>query len=236
MNFFESCVAVVVDGLILTTLAGLVVRRHLLVCYTFGLYLFVTVTADFAMLASADFYTRKFWLVKEVVVNALRFAMALEITGRTFSAFPGARATARVFLLPFFVLLAGGAVFCVLAVTGFPGIEREWAILIGQVQPRILTGFTWLLTALAALILWYRLPIEHIHKAILIGYVPYLILSTVTLQLWQANNWPTEGWLMWLDTGAYLVLLSYWAVSAWQPARDKITPPRPLTPVERPVG
>ena len=33
-----------------------------------------------------------------------------------------------------------------------------------DLQPRVLNGSIWLFTAIAALILWYRLPVDPFHK------------------------------------------------------------------------
>jgi hypothetical protein len=231
MSGFELGVALLVDALILATLVGLVVRGHLSACYTFGIYLLVVLLTDTFMIASPSFDTRAFWLSKEVLHGGLRFAIALELVARVFGAFPGARAAAQALLG-----LLGVALFLVFMVLGSTGIQKEWEFITGEVLPRVMTWTTWFFAALAALILWYRLPLDPIQKAILIGYVPYLIFFTVSLQLYQANNWPTTGWLPNVHTVAYLGLLLYWARAAAQPFREKVTPPRPLPVPQRVAG
>jgi hypothetical protein len=74
-------------------------------------------------------------------------------------------------------------------------------------------------------------------KAILIGFVPYLLFSFLVLELRTANRWPREGWMYSLDTWAWILLLGYWARSAWQPFREIVLPGRQrATPVTVQAG
>ena len=225
---FELAIVLLVDGLVLATLVGLVVRRHLSTCCAFALYLVAVFTTDVLMwgdvllFKSGAFYTRLFWLHKEVLLNALKFAIALEVVYRVFGSFPGARATAQFAL----VLLLGVTLVSVVGASGLTPQATE--SLAGAALPRIVTGTTWLFALIAVLVLWYRLPIAVVPKAILIGFVPFLIFSYLGLELQKANNWP-QGWLAGFETWAYVVLLAYWARSAWQPFREI------MAPVRRPV-
>ena len=96
----ELAVAILGQSLVLATLAGLARRRHLQICWAFGLYLLIVLLTDGMMMADAlalrtgIFYSRSFWITKEILLNALKFAVALEIVARVFAGFPGARATA----------------------------------------------------------------------------------------------------------------------------------------------
>ena len=58
------------------------------------------------------------------------------------------------------------------AVVAVPTGDHNYAVLAAQIQPRILNGTIWVFTSQAALILWYRLPVDSFHKAILIGFIP----------------------------------------------------------------
>lgn len=68
-------------------------------------------------------------------------------------------------------------------------------------------------------------------KAILIGFVPYLIFLYLVLELRTANRWPEHGWIASLDSWAYLLVVGYWARSAWQPFREIIMGGRRPEPV-----
>jgi hypothetical protein len=208
-------VALVLAG---ATAGGLVVRHKVGVCRTFIPYLVGVETADMLILLwPSHFYTQWFWVGSQTLINVLRFAVALELTYRTFRVFPGARGTARLVL--FLVLLA-----TLLLVVGgtrdaepLPGGD-SLGPMISRVQPRIVNGTIWLLTAVGALILWYRLPVHPFHKAILTGFVPYLLVFTTALNLLETEGWQLRKDVNYLHTGAYVLLLGYWAWAAWRRA------------------
>jgi hypothetical protein len=151
---------------------------------------------------------------------------------RAFDRFPGARATAhRVMRLVLGLTLVTVIWVAASWQQNFTGLEERdvAARIIGEFNTRIITATTWLYVAIAALILWYRLPMESMPKAILIGFVPYFIFNYLGLVLWTTNNTPKEGWLTSLNTWAFPLLLAYWARAAWQPFRETI--PRGTAPV-----
>jgi hypothetical protein len=75
----------------------------------------------------------------------------------------------------------------------------------------------------AAVILWYRLPVDPLHKAILIGFVPYLLVFTVAMNALSAYGWDLREYAGYAQTIAYVVLVAYWARAAWrQPAQAEL--------------
>lgn len=201
---------------ILVVLTGLVVRRRLGLCYSFVAYLVAVLTSDLlVMLWPARFFWQWFWLSKELVIAVCRFAVGLELTYRTFRAFPGARATARRALLFLLLLTLGALTLGSEEIPLVPG-EPELAPLISHLQPRLLNGTVWLLTGIAALVLWYRVPVVRFHKVILSGFVPYLLVFTTALSLLERWGWTARARAEILDASAYLALLAYWAVAAWR--------------------
>ncbi len=228
---FELGIIILSQTLVLAALLGLVVRRHITTCWAFGLYLFVVFATDILMLRNS-FDTLAHWWRKEIVLNVLKFVIAFELISRAFARFPGARATARRVM----GLVVGLTVVTVIWIAagwqGDAGLsQREAAArIVGEFHPRIITAITWLFVAIAALILWYRLPVESMPKAILIGFVPYLIFFFMVLELQTANHWPREGWLVGLNTWAWPLLLAYWARAAWQPFRETVPRGRPSVP------
>jgi len=101
-----------------------------------------------------------------------------------------------------------------------------------------LSGSIWLLTAVAGLILWYRLPVHPLPKAILVGLVPYLLVFTVSLNLMESRGWEIRASASYLNTLAYLLVLVYWTFAAWRPgeAPVKAPPPAPDPTVDRVAG
>ena len=202
-------------ALTLALLAGLAARQRLGLCWTFGPYLAVAAVADVLMTVWPDrFYTQLFWLGQALLVNALRFALALELTYRTVRAFPTARSTVRGVLLAVLLLTLA----MVLSGTGSLGSPEGAPVLeplISQVLPIVLSGSIWLLTGIAGVILWYRLPVHPLHKAILVGLVPYLLLFTVSLNLITSWGWEESELVNRFAALAWLAVLGFWSRVAW---------------------
>jgi hypothetical protein len=211
-------------------LAGLVARRRYGSCYTFCAYLVAVLVADSLILAWPDrFFRWDFWLLKETVHSLLKFSIAMELAVRTFKGFPGARATARGVVLLVLLLALAGMVFDPVALT------TSLAELATRLQPRILNAAIWLFTAIAAVILWYRLPVDAFHKAILIGFVPYLLVFTVAINALASIGWQLGTLVGYVHPAAYLLLLGYWTHAAWKPMQAPVRPAAP-SPAPQPVG
>lgn len=211
MSALQRLLSSVANLLTLAVFVGLVVRKRYRSCYTFAVYLLaVFVPHSMMSLWPERFFKWDFWILTESVHNLLKFSIAVELTLRTFRAFPGAQATARRVL--FGVL--GVTYVGVLAV---PVREAAYAILASQVHIRILNGTIWLFAGIAGLILWYRLPVDLLHKAILIGFVPYLLVFTVAMNALEAFGWHLREYAGYAESTAYVLLLAYWSYVAWQP-------------------
>lgn len=202
------------------TLAGMIARKRYRACLMFGAYLVVVAATDVAW-TFPRFYTRQFWVAKELVINALMLGLAIEIGTRTLRAFPGARATAR-WLMTIAIVLAVASLLPVWSVdaTG----SNAGAL---QLLSRLVNGTVWLFTALAAVVLWYRLPIEGFQKAILVGLVPVLVINVGLMNLLESRTAP-EIWRQWrpivnlTGTVTYLILVTYWARAAWKPQTETV--------------
>jgi len=233
MPLLQKVILYSVDLLIVAVLAGLVVRRRYAACYCFALLLVSVLISDLMMGLWPDrFYTKRFWLIKEGFLHVLTLAVALELTFRVFHAFPGASWTARR------VFIAVLGLTALMAIQVFPwGQSEPTSTLAEQVFPRVLNGAVWLFAGISALILWYRLPVDPLHKAILIGSIPYLMLFTVVLNWLHSFGWEELAeMLSYLESSAYLLVVAYWTYAAWHPSRVPAQAPEP-TPyaVERPT-
>jgi hypothetical protein len=185
------------------------------------------------LLWPGHFWRLWFYLGKEQVINVLRFAIALELTYRTFRAFPAARATARAVLLVVLVIVLA------VVLVGTRDLEpAEGGPALGplatRVQPRVLNGTIWLLTAIAGLVLWYRLPVQPLHKAILVGLVPYLLVFSVSLNLIESWGWDVRARVNYLYTLAFLLVLGYWVHAAWR--RSEASLPAPPLATDATLG
>jgi hypothetical protein len=234
MTALERILLFVGIALELAALAGLVVRRRLMLAYAFGGYLTaVLVTDALTALWTKTFLQWKFWVLKELAINLFMLAVAMELTYRTFRAFPGAWSTARRAYVVVAMATLGVVIW-----TPTQGVDAPvpmYAELVSKVYPRLLSGAIWLFTGIAFLILWYRIPIEWFHKTILVGFVPYLLVFTVGLNLLDTYGWHVSSKVSYLSSCAFIVVLAYWVYACWHPAREPAQPPPPMTAVERPT-
>lgn len=242
-----------VQVMTVTVLAGLFLRRRYRACHSFVFYLLVILAGDllillgprqldagswlFDSLGKRGFYSRDFWLIKELAINLARFALALELAYRTFRSFPGARSSARGVL---FILVTVTLVSVIAVTPQVSALDPDDRLneIVGRLQPRVLNGTVWVLTGMAALILWYRLPVDRFHKAILTGLVPYLLVFTIGLNAIQSYGWSKSvlEWRNYVDPTAYLLLLAYWAWAAWAPVKAPAQAEDPIPLLERRAG
>ncbi|HET6897337.1 MAG TPA: hypothetical protein VFK70_03275, partial [Vicinamibacteria bacterium] len=199
----QQAITLVGVALLATALAGCVARGRYREWWFFCLYLLTVLVTETLMLAApARFHTPEFWGAKEIVIAGLRLALACEVGVRTMRAFPGALATTRrvVFLILLVTLIA--------VVKSPPAVEyRSW---VGELQPRVLNGSIWMLTAIAGVILFYRLPVRPLHKAILLSYLPYVLVLTILLSYLGSYGWPRGVVMQYVGQLAYVTLVAYW--------------------------
>jgi hypothetical protein len=202
-----------------TVVAGVLVRRRYRLWYFFALFLVTTLISTLMMAAwPGNFHTRGFWQAKETALNVLRFAMALELGFRTFRAFPGALA-----MLRWALLLVLTVTFVAVIVVSGDGVD--FRSFVSDLQPRVLNGSIWLFTGIAALILWYRLPVHPFHKAVLLSYVPFLLVFTMALNALTSLGWERGWYVNYAYQLAYFALMIHWACAAWRRVDVPTRPP-----------
>ena len=213
--------------------AGVLARHRFRLWYFFTLFLAVMLASTLMMaIWPGQFYTHDFYQAKETALTFLRFGMALELAYRTFRAFPGALATLRwVLLLVLIVTLA--------AVLAVSGPATAFVSFLASLQPRVLNGSIWLFAVIAALILWYRLPVDPFHKSVLLSYVPYLLVFSLTLNI--VGELGRAGWerslpVRYINQLAYLALMVHWAWIAWRRVEVPSHPARVHTSLREPVS
>jgi hypothetical protein len=164
------------------------------------------------------------WMLLQVVNAALHFGVALELTYRLFGAFPGAAVTVRRVML---VILAFTAVTAI--ATAPP--DATYTRMHAEEIPRMASAAIWMLTVLAGLVLWYRLPLAPLPRAILMGLAPYLLLSTIGMSLlFGPESARARPWVGYVIPLASLALTNYWLRVAWRTAPDSANLPPPPTP------
>jgi hypothetical protein len=193
----------------------LVWRRHYRREPLFALYIGAIVLSNAAV---GLWWRWDVWLLHQAVSAAARFGVALGLAYGVFRNFPGAAVTARRVLL--FVL-----VITLTAAISLAGADTGYADASAMLVSRIANGTVWLFTALAALVLWYRVPLRGLQKAILLGFAPYLLVFTVAMNLLSTVGWHVRTHVGYADTLAYMALMSYWTIAAWRPAEAEALVP-----------
>jgi hypothetical protein len=200
---------IAVTGTVLAFFAvvGIAVRGRYRIWWFFSLYLAAVLVLGGLAQAWPD--TPEFWQLRQTVYAGLRFAFAAEVGIRTMRAFPGAMATARRLVL--LILLV-----TLVAVATPPAHTEGHTLFVSQVIPRVLNGSVWMLMAIAAVILWYRLPVHPFHKAVLLSYIPYVLVFTVVASYVPGAGWQREGVGQYVGQIAYVALLAFWNYAIWR--------------------
>lgn len=208
MSGAQLVLAHLVKGALLALLVGIVVRRRARLCWSFVGYVVVVLLGNVLVSSwPATFYTAWFWVLKQAVYDLAKVVVAVELAYRAFRAFPGARVVARAVL---FGVLALSTLGITLTAGGSYYSRASW-------QPGIVAGTIWLFTATALAVAWYHLPIHPWQRAIMLGFAPYLLVLVTLLDVLARRGWALREELGMLDSAAYLVLVLWWAVSAWRP-------------------
>jgi len=210
MSELQLFVANLVNMAVLLILVGLIARKRAHLCWSFTIYLAAILVGNSLVLFwPATFYTRWFYILKESVYNIVTLCLAAEMTYRVFRAFPGALARARVMLAPMLALITIGVIS---VPTGIDYVD-----FVTRYHPQIQTGVIWLLSATAVLAVWYNIPLNRIHRGILLGMSSYLIVFATLSNAARSFGYErTRELLSAVDSYAYLALVAWWAVRAWR--------------------
>ena len=210
MSFYDRALIWAVVALIVLILIGLGNRRRLAACVSWTLYLLAVAASDTLIAGDPGrFYRQSFWMLKEIALNLLKFAIVLELMVRVFGHFPTAYVSVR---------RAVAAVVAILGVLVASALRQGTGhlSLVGTVMPVVTDATVWLFVALGAYCLWYHLPLDAVHKAILVGLVPYMLIFSVVLRAIGRLGVERADAFNAAAPHAYLCVLAYWAVVAWR--------------------
>jgi hypothetical protein len=216
MNGSELLVHHAIKVVVIAVLAGLFARRRAHLCWSFVAYLVTALVCNSLMSFWPDqFYRLWFYSLTQDLLNALKLAVAAELTYRTFRAFPGAAARVRILLAPVFFVP-------VLFVSKVPA-GASYQDIVQIYQPQLQTGVIWIITAITLLIAWYRVPVHAMHRAILMGFAAYLLIFTTLLNVLRDFGFENlRSFIGAADGYTYVLLLCCWAYAAWVPAHRPV--------------
>jgi len=202
--------------LVLLTVVGIFARGRERMCWSFISFLLFSVTTNVLISSWPErFYTYSFYVVMMAVYGLARMCVATELAYWAFRAFPGARATARTLLL----LILGTTTLAIVLFTappGSPGVKSaalQWMV---QVHSRMITGAIWMLTATSLLVVWYHLPVHALHRAILLSYTSYLLVTVTGLNVLGRYGWQITHQVGVVDQLAWLVAATWFTRAAWR--------------------
>jgi ABC-type multidrug transport system fused ATPase/permease subunit len=202
--------ALMLLGIVLLALvvAGILRRGKAKQCVLFAAY--VTAAGLFTTLGYffPQHYTRGAYLLKQGIYDSLLFGMSLELSVRTFAAFSGIARFSRTLL----ALAVGVSTVSIFFATP---VNAAYMNVI-RFQPGVTTAGIWCLTFVALLIVWYQIPVPAFTRAIILGYVPYLVVFTIYVDLIGRLGWGAIQNLNVLNAVAYDAVAGYWAYAAWR--------------------
>ena len=215
MSAAQLAIGLVSTAIQIALLVGLIWRRHYRNEPFFVLYVGAILLSNAAV---GIWFRWDVWLIHQAVSAAVRFGVALGLAYGVFRNFPSAGVTARRVALLVLVLT-------LIAAFSLTGGIASYADVSAMLISRIANGTVWLFTALAALVLWYRLPLSGIQKAILLGFAPYLLVFTVAMNLLSSVGWHVRAQVGYANTLSFMALLLYWTVAAWRPVQAEALVP-----------
>jgi hypothetical protein len=177
-------------------------------CVLFSAYVIAAALFTTLILLFPAHYSPQAYMVKQGIYDSLLFGMSLELAIRTFAAFTGIARFVRMFLGGAVAVSTAGILLATPANPGYDSFMRF--------QPGITTAGIWCLAFVGLLIVRYQIPVPAFTRAIILGYVPYLVVFTVYIDLINRWGWSALPNLNLLNAIAYDMVAGYWVYSALQ--------------------
>lgn len=195
-------------GLLVSLCLGLVRRQKLRQCLSFSAYAFAATAFTALILLFPEHYSPEAFLIKQGIYDSLLFAMSLEMAFKVFSTFRGIAQRARA-------LLAVAVTASSIAIAALTPPNPMYADL-ARFQPGITTGGIWCLVFVALLIVWYQIPVAPFTRAIILGYVPYLVVFVICADFIGRLGWGAIVGINLANALAYNAVAGYLAYAAWR--------------------
>ncbi len=195
-------------ALAIAILTGLFVRGHWRAAFAFDLFI-ASVAALNTLLAAwpERFFTPDMWLVGESLQSLLTLGVAFELVARVFGRLPHARQVVSLALLAVLLALAASLLW-------LPRLDSLTTIVV--IVPRLQYVTSSSLAVVLAAALWYHVPLHQLHKAILMGWVPYLAVFAMGLQVLRDFGWHQTQAVSRFNMACFVVLHAYWTSAAWR--------------------
>jgi hypothetical protein len=233
MDVWQAPAAWPIVAMQVVAIAGLVRRKRTRRVHTLPAYLGAAAFVRMLGLLSRDVaQSWDYWALTELALRLLTAAVVVEIAARVFAQLP--RARRRMWAVLVLVVLGTLlAVWRAPGVAGGPGAGTWRFVLVVEVLPRLAFGAALLCVATLALMAWHRVPLDALHRAVLVGLMLFLILYAGPMA--SADTHALGRFVMYHVTPlAYLGVVAMWAYMAWRrEAPDEQHPPAAPEVVER---
>lgn len=202
--------ALMVIGLALMALvvAGLFRSGRARECVAFTTYITVATAFGVGILAFPAWYTPEVFLVKQGIYDTLILGMAIELSIKVFRSFHGVAQKIRAQLAAAVIVSTALVLISTPASAAYSNLARY--------QPAITTAGIWCLAFVGLLIVWYQIPVPSFSRAIILGYVPYLLVFVVCVDLIGRLGWEAIQGINTANAAAYDAVAAYWARAAWR--------------------
>jgi hypothetical protein len=211
----QLVVLLVVQALLLLTLAGLWRRRRARRLWMLPVHLLATVAAQTLTLAAPQvFRAWSIWATREVLLHTLTLGIVVEIAWRVFPRTPGRGRRLALFSVGLALLAPP------LLVALIPWDQRAKAdvtflsVVVIDVLPRLSYGLVFTCFVLAWAMRRLILPFDPLHWAVVFGLGAYLTVYSVAIGTLPSQ--PRTVLSDALTPLAYTLLMTYWAWAAWR--------------------
>lgn len=217
MSFAQAALIFLSNAGLVAAFTGLVARRRLYLGYFFPAYLLAVVSLSSTIVLWPDrFHTWSFYWIKESIYSVLKVGVAVELSVTVFHAFPAARRVARGALGLVVLVTLFASWYATPGVSPHESAEQQWADYVVTLHPRITNGTAWLFGSLFGVILYYRLPLHTVHKAIAFGFMAYLLFLTYALDLLRRSDFGAHVLVAYANGVGYAAVAFLWAWAAWR--------------------
>jgi hypothetical protein len=205
MSISDWALALVTALLESALLVAVLRARRYRYCYAFVAYLvaLLGVSVIGFFFSAAVYRSWVEWAIKEYIYALTRLAVVAEVVLLVFRALPRARFRAVM------VLLTAAAVLAI-ALSRPYDMRNAYALAV-DLTGRFSYPTVWTLIAALGLVAWHRVPLHHLHKALLHGMLWLLVVQFFAL---DADRWGQDrAWVAYrvVQCGVYLI----WLRAAW---------------------
>jgi len=197
------------------TLAGLILRRRVHLCWSFAALLVVTLIGNQLQVHVPGILTRTFWLTKETIYAGLYCAVVVELAWLIFLGLPRAQ---RPLLAAMTIVIAAAGMLVSSA-------DVESTSVVRVVIAALNGAAAWLAAILVAAVLYWRVPLHPFHRLLLFGLGFHLSFYSMLLGPIAAGWDAMRAYVNALDRIVYIATVGLWLWAAWRPA-----PAQALTP------